>query len=626
MKMSRKIYTILLVVVVVLFFSTCEKDKDIPISTAQVDITEVTPGYCSVQQKGFFVSNATITSAELHYANDSSFSDYKTLALDVSKDKSYTAIVAPLQHGATYYVRYKVANAYSALLLPQIDTLHTLAYTLPKVITDSVGSITAESAVGYGTLADWGCDSLSECGFCYGSSANPTIEGKHIVCTEKDNHFSGTMNDLDDGERYYIRAYAVNPMGVAYGEERSFTTAPITLPTVVTLEPTDISVSSAVCGGKITSNGNTEITECGICYSEAASPTIDGKILVCKQNNVGEFSGTIAGLSESTTYYVRAYATNAKGTAYGEERSFTTAPITLPTVVTLEPTDISVSSAVCGGKITSNGNTEITECGICYSEAASPTIDGKILVCKQNNVGEFSGTIAGLSESTTYYVRAYATNAKGTAYGEELSFTTATHYTSYTSVDLGLSVKWATCNVGATSPEKYGNYYAWGETETKKNYLLDTYKYGSAYNALTKYCNNSSYGEDNFTDNLITLEASDDAAAKNWGDNWRMPTDAEWTELREKCTWTWTSNYNGTGVAGYEVKASNGNSIFLPAAGCRLSGGLSYAGSDGYYWSSSLNAGKPYSALYGSFDSDSVLCRCVSYRYCGLSVRPVQAP
>ncbi len=524
--MSRKIYTILLVVVVVLFFSTCEKDKDIPISTAQVDITEVTPGYCSVQQKGFFVSNATITSAELHYANDSSFSDYKTLALDVGKDKSYTAIVAPLQHGATYYVRYKVANTYSALLLPQIDTLHTLAYTLPKVITDSVGSITAESAVGYGTLADWGCDSLSECGFCYGSSASPTIEGKHIVCTEKDNHFSGTMNDLDDGERYYIRAYAVNPMGVAYGEERSFTTA----------------------------------------------------------------------------------------------------PITLPTVVTLEPTDISVSSAVCGGKITSNGNTEITEYGICYSEAASPTIDGKILVCKQNNVGKFSGTIAGLSESTTYYVRAYATNAKGTAYGEELSFTTATHYTSYTSVDLGLSVKWATCNVGATSPEKYGNYYAWGETETKKNYLLDTYKYGSAYNALTKYCNNSSYGEDNFTDNLTTLEASDDAAAKNWGDNWRMPTDAEWTELHEKCTWTWTSNYNGTGVAGYEVKASNGNSIFLPAAGFRGSDGLSFAGSLGCYWSSSLNAGEPYSALYGYFDSDRVLCRGVSYRYCGLSVRPVQAP
>ncbi len=190
-------------------------------------------------------------------------------------------------------------------------------------------------------------------------------------------------------------------------------------------------------------------------------------------------------------------------------------------------------------------------------------------------------------------------------------------------VDLGLSVKWATCNVGATTPEAYGNYYAWGETETKKNYLLDTYKYGSAYNALTKYCNNSSYGEDNFTDNLTTLESSDDAAAKNWGDNWRMPTDAEWTELREQCDWIWADDYNSTGIAGYEVKSkTNGNSIFLPAAASRYGDNPYDAGSYGGYWSSSLYPDYPGYAWSVYFSSDGV-DRYNYGRYGGHSVRPV---
>ncbi len=165
MKMIRKIYTILIVAVVALFFFTCEKDEDVPISAAQVDITEATTSYRNVQQQGSFVSNATITSAELHYTNDSAFADYKTLALSVGKDKSYTATIAPLQQGATYYVRYKVANSYSSMLLPRIDTLHTLAYTLPKVTTDSVGGITASLFVGYGTLVDWGYISLPKFGY-----------------------------------------------------------------------------------------------------------------------------------------------------------------------------------------------------------------------------------------------------------------------------------------------------------------------------------------------------------------------------------------------------------------------------------------------------------------------------
>ncbi len=188
-------------------------------------------------------------------------------------------------------------------------------------------------------------------------------------------------------------------------------------------------------------------------------------------------------------------------------------------------------------------------------------------------------------------------------------------------VDLGLSIKWASCNVGAEKPEDYGNYYAWGETEAKMPYSWDTYKYGSASNALTKYCSNSGSGKDGFTDNLTTLEASDDAAA-NWGGNWRMPTDDEWTELRNNCFWSWTTL---SGVKGYEVKASNGNSIFLPAAGFRDNWDLNFAGSfssSGFYGSSSLYTDNPNNAWHVFFGLTGVY-RESYYRYCGQSVRPV---
>ncbi len=180
-------------------------------------------------------------------------------------------------------------------------------------------------------------------------------------------------------------------------------------------------------------------------------------------------------------------------------------------------------------------------------------------------------------------------------------------------VDLGLSVKWAICNVGATSPEKYGNYYAWGETKTKENYSWDNYTHGTSSD-LAKY---------NATDGKTTLEASDDAAAKNWGGTWRMPTDKEWKELINKCTWTWTDNYNSTGVAGYEVKATNGNSIFLPAAGyCNSSTTPGGVGTNGNYWSSSIDATDLSRASYMYILSGSKNM-VGSGRCAGLSVRPV---
>ncbi len=186
-------------------------------------------------------------------------------------------------------------------------------------------------------------------------------------------------------------------------------------------------------------------------------------------------------------------------------------------------------------------------------------------------------------------------------------------------VDLGLSVKWATCNVGASKPEEYGNYYAWGETTTKDDYDWDTYKYDT-YNYDVNYVKLTKY---NTSDGKTTLEAADDAATANWGSAWRMPTDGEWTELRENCEWKWTDSYQTTGVAGYWVTGKNGNTIFLPAAGCRYYDCLDDAGYYGDYWSSSLNTDSPYSAWYAYFRSGRV-SRDHFYRFYGHSVRPVR--
>lgn len=191
-------------------------------------------------------------------------------------------------------------------------------------------------------------------------------------------------------------------------------------------------------------------------------------------------------------------------------------------------------------------------------------------------------------------------------------------------MDLGLSVKWATCNVGASSPSDYGRYYAWGETSTKNDYTWSTLKYctdtsGDDFSKYVPSGRSEYWSGDGAPDNRTKLVLSDDAARANWGGTWRMPTDSEWTELRTKSKWTWTSQ---GGKNGYRVTGPNGNSIFLPAAGYRHGTSLNNAGSLGRYWSSSLNTGSPYYAWYVFFDSVAVL-RSDYGRYDGFSVRSV---
>ena len=198
---------------------------------------------------------------------------------------------------------------------------------------------------------------------------------------------------------------------------------------------------------------------------------------------------------------------------------------------------------------------------------------------------------------------------------------------TYAYVDLGLpsGTLWATCNVGAETPEGCGNYFAWGETVAKSVYNWDTYKYGHKdgdWYYLTKYCGISGEGYGGFTDNLTVLEAGDDAATANWGSGWQTPTAEQWEELAENTTGTWTQLNN---VNGCRYTASNGNSIFLPAAGSLIDDlDPQYAGDRGYYWSSSLITGNPRSA-YGFIIGTASGYVDINGRIRGYSVRPVRS-
>ena len=187
----------------------------------------------------------------------------------------------------------------------------------------------------------------------------------------------------------------------------------------------------------------------------------------------------------------------------------------------------------------------------------------------------------------------------------------------YEAVDLGLSVKWATCNVGATKPEEYGDYFAWGEVKPQKQYDWSTYKYcRGTRETLTKYCTSSSYG---IVDNNTVLDSEDDAAVVNWGGAWRIPTKAEYDELRNNCVWKWIRQ---NGVNGYKVLGPNGNSIFLPAVGFMTDGILLSAGRYGSYMLSSLHTNKSDFAYCMSFFSDILIQGQLS-RENGQTVRPV---
>ena len=322
-----------------------------------------------------------------------------------------------------------------------------------------------------------------------------------------------------------------------------------------------------------------------------------------------------------------------------------------PEVQTVGVSDITSSSAKLNAVIINDGNDRIVSSGFYYSTDQGMSNKQTVQNNGYGSSESFSVYLSNLQASTTYYYQAFAINGKGTGIGEVMSFTTSAATSGGSSggsqgggtptpsptptpgqlnghayVDLGLpsGTLWATCNVGAETPEGYGNYYAWGETTPKEIYNWSTYRWcNDSENALTKYCNVASYGNNGFVDNLTTLESSDDVATMNWGSGWRIPSKYEIQELLNNCTNEWTTQ---NGVKGRLFIGQNGNSIFLPASGYFSGMELRFIDSEGHYWSNSLDTDNQYNYPYAVclyFHSDNYYTSNTGCRPCGISVRPV---
>ena len=329
----------------------------------------------------------------------------------------------------------------------------------------------------------------------------------------------------------------------------------------------------------------------------------------------GVYEGEIDGLKENTTYYIRYQIINTWSSYFLEQvTEFQTYSRDMPIVLTKSVFDVSYTTAKLYGEVKTDGGYPILERGFCCSKSDKPTTQDNKMV-HGSGLGTFLGYLADLEEGATYFVRAYAVNETGTYYGKSVQFTTfaRTFHERHEYVDLGLSVKWATCNVGAESPSMMGDYFAFGEVEPKTNYTWDTYKWCTSENntliALTKYYQSISGCP-------INLSVEDDAARANWGGEWRMPTSSEIHELLEYCTWELTGN-------GYKVRSTkNGNYIFLPAGGCMNGKSPFKRGEQGYYWSSAIINDSPKFTLTIYFNL-TTHCDSRLSREKGALVRPV---
>lgn len=265
---------------------------------------------------------------------------------------------------------------------------------------------------------------LADRGICWSTHREPTVEDFHASFGPGTGPFPFNITGLDSETTYYVRAYALDPSGTSYSEERCIhPSAGFQLPTVASTGITNVSETTALGSGNVTYDGGSPVVEHGICWGTNHNPTIAGSHLACG-SGTGAFTGEITGLTPNMTYYARAYATNSVGTAYGLEVEYYTGDNgggNIPQVITTEITDITSTTATCWFQVLSG--LPIQGSGVCYSTHPLPTVDDYMATLLQS--GDYVGYLSGLMPNTTYYVRAYAFNVNmNFCYGNELSFTT----------------------------------------------------------------------------------------------------------------------------------------------------------------------------------------------------------
>jgi hypothetical protein len=333
----------------------------------------------------------------------------------------FTSNITGLTAGKTYYVRAYATNSVGTSYGEQ-KTFITNSLNQPTVTTNAISNITQTSATCGGNVTTDGGATVTARGVCWSLSQNPTISNEHTSNGTGTGNFTSNITGLTAGKTYYVRAYATNSVGTSYGEQKTFTTNSLNKPTVSTNAVSNITQTTATCGGNVTSDGGATVTARGICWSTSQNPTISNSH-TSNGSGTGNFTSNITGLTAGKTYYVRAYATNSVGTSYGEQKTFSTNAINKPTVTTNEVLNVNQTSAFCGGNVTNAGGGTVTARGVCWNTSPNPTINNSHTT-NGSGTGSFSSYITGLTPGKTYYVRAYATNSAGTGYGTQKTFTT----------------------------------------------------------------------------------------------------------------------------------------------------------------------------------------------------------
>ncbi|NVN95545.1 MAG: T9SS type A sorting domain-containing protein [Bacteroidetes bacterium] len=296
--------------------------------------------------------------------------------------------------------------------------------TSAVVITGATNGITSFTANCAGNVLYDGDSAVIERGICYGTSINPDTTGAKVLVAGNTGVFIANLTSLNSSTLYHYRAFAKNSAGISYGADSAFTTLAL-VPIVTTAGISAIATTTATIAAEVVNDGGATISEKGICYGTSISPTITGTKIIVTPAVIGLFSGNLTGLTSSTLYHVRAYATNTIGTGYGADSTFTTAiNFVAPIVNTGGASSITITTATCAGNVTSDGGTTITNRGICYGNTINPDTTGTKVIATAAT-GAFTGNLTGLTAYSLYHYRAYATNSIGISFGGDSTFTTA---------------------------------------------------------------------------------------------------------------------------------------------------------------------------------------------------------
>ena len=389
---------------------------------SSVDITDISSTSALLTSSVTNHGGDVVDEVGFYYSIDSSVDPETSMKVSQKYAKDlFSAQISELSIHTKYYVKSYAINA-AGTAYGETVSFTTLAST-PEVTTSGSSDVTSTSALLSGSVVTDNGSGITERGFVWLSGTDsPTISSNKLKVDGTIGEFSATLDELQPNNIYSFSTYAINQVGVSYGEVKFFKTL-VDLPEVVLLEVRDITSSSADLCAKILSYGGEIVTKVGFLYGETSELDPSSSLRVESDYKTDEFLCALTGLSRAKDYYICPFATNSAGTFYGAVSKFTTLP-ELPVVVTLDVTDIDNDSAVSGGVITDDGGSAIVSKGVVWDTTPAPVVESSAKTTDESEGSTYSVNMLDLEPGTTYYVRAYATNALGTGYGELKEFST----------------------------------------------------------------------------------------------------------------------------------------------------------------------------------------------------------